>query len=84
MDNRHKELIDWFRGAVNSELEYQAMTRADLARRMNVTPGRVTQILSDKEDLSVKTMLRVLAALGLSMSLKVSPHCRVEKNDGPR
>src|ERR1700747_3600966 len=41
------------------------ISRADLAQSMGVSPGRVSQILSGDENLTLRTLSSVVAALGL-------------------
>ena len=40
------------------------MSRAQLAKAMNVSPGRVSQVLSGDENLTLRTLSGMLAALG--------------------
>jgi transcriptional regulator with XRE-family HTH domain len=49
--------------AVEWALNEQEMSRADLARRMGVSPGRITQILSGSENLTVSTLTSVAIAV---------------------
>ncbi|MEV0595427.1 helix-turn-helix domain-containing protein [Nonomuraea cavernae] len=45
------------------------ITRADLAMSMGVSPGRVSQILSGDENLTLRTLGSVVAALGARLDL---------------
>lgn len=49
------------------------VSRVDLARSMNVSPGRVSQILSGDENLTLRTLSGVLAALGARLELTIEP-----------
>jgi transcriptional regulator with XRE-family HTH domain len=49
------------------------VTRADLAQSMNVSPGRVSQILSGEENLTLRTLGGVLAALGAEVEFTLRP-----------
>ncbi|HEY6784050.1 MAG TPA: helix-turn-helix transcriptional regulator [Gemmatimonadales bacterium] len=49
------------------------VTRADLAQSMRVSPGRVSQILSGDENLTLRTLGSVLAALGATFTFTVRP-----------
>ena len=51
------------------------VSRADLAGAMGVSPGRVSQILSGGENLTLRTLGSVVAALGarLNVSLESLP-----------
>ncbi|MCQ8830697.1 helix-turn-helix domain-containing protein [Streptomyces malaysiensis] len=56
------------------------MSRADLARLMGVSPGRVSQILSGDENLTLRSLAAVAEALELDVKISfVEP-----KDDGPR
>jgi transcriptional regulator with XRE-family HTH domain len=48
------------------------ISRADLAQSMGVSPGRVSQILSAEENLTLRTLSGVVDALGVE--LEVSLH----------
>lgn len=49
------------------------ISRADLAQSMGVSPGRVSQILSGDENLTLRTLSSVLGALGANFELNLSP-----------
>jgi transcriptional regulator with XRE-family HTH domain len=49
------------------------VSRADLAHSMGVSPGRVSQILSGDENLTLRTLSGVLAALGANFELSLRP-----------
>lgn len=56
-----------------TELMQQALTesgtrRIDLAKQLNVTRGRITQILSGDENLTLRTIADVFTALGKHLS----------------
>ncbi len=56
------------------------MSRADLARLMDVSPGRVSQILSGDENLTLRSLAAVADALELDVKISfVEP-----KDDGGR
>ncbi|MEV6129272.1 helix-turn-helix transcriptional regulator [Streptomyces violaceusniger] len=56
------------------------MSRADLARLMDVSPGRVSQILSGDENLTLRSLAAVAEALDLDIKISfVEP-----KEDGAR
>src|SRR4030081_78829 len=46
---------------------------AELAQAMNVSPGRVSQILSGDENLTLRTLSGVLAALGAQVDFTLRP-----------
>lgn len=45
----------------------EGISQSELARRMGVTPAQVTKILSGQENLGLKTIAKVEAALGKSL-----------------
>lgn len=48
-------------------------TRADLARAMGVSPGRVSQIMSGEANLTVRTLAAAAEALGADVEIRFSP-----------
>ncbi|MBT2233014.1 helix-turn-helix transcriptional regulator [Nonomuraea sp. NEAU-A123] len=48
------------------------MSRADLAASMGVSPGRVSQILSGDENLTLRTLGAVVKALGARIEFTLS------------
>ncbi|NUR91379.1 MAG: helix-turn-helix transcriptional regulator [Nonomuraea sp.] len=48
------------------------ITRADLAASMKVSPGRVSQILSGDENLTLRTLSAVIDALGCRLEFTLS------------
>lgn len=55
---------------LNRVLYSMKVTQQDLAERLGVTPGRVSQLLR-QENLSEETFLRCLRALGLKVIIEV-------------
>jgi transcriptional regulator with XRE-family HTH domain len=49
---------------INSYLGTRGLTQSELAEQMGVTPGRVSQILAGDENLTLRTLATVAAALG--------------------
>ncbi|WP_067470048.1 helix-turn-helix domain-containing protein [Actinomadura macra] len=47
--------------------------RSHLADKMNVSPGRVSQILSGGENLTLKTLDAVVVALGARLEVQMHP-----------
>lgn len=52
-------------------LDEKDMTQADLARRMDVSPARVSQILGGPKNFGLKTLAKVAAALNLSVDFEL-------------
>jgi transcriptional regulator with XRE-family HTH domain len=50
------------------------VTRADLAGAMGVSPGRVSQILSGGENLTLRTLGSVVSALGARLEITLAPN----------
>jgi transcriptional regulator with XRE-family HTH domain len=50
----------------------QKVSRADLAGAMGVSPGRVSQILSGEENLTLRTLGSVVNALGARLEVTLS------------
>jgi transcriptional regulator with XRE-family HTH domain len=49
------------------------ITRAELATSMGVSPGRVSQILSGEDNLTLRTLAAVVDALGARLEVTVQP-----------
>jgi transcriptional regulator with XRE-family HTH domain len=49
------------------------VSRADLAHSMKVSPGRVSQILSGEENLTLRTLASVLVALRAGVQFTLQP-----------
>lgn len=49
------------------------VSRADLAQSMNVSPGRISQILSGDENLTLRTLGSVVTALGAEVAFTLRP-----------
>lgn len=58
--------IDWV-------MRENQVTRADLAARMGVSPGRVSQVLSGGENLTLRTLASLAAALDMHFELELQP-----------
>ena len=58
--------IDWL-------MRENHITRADLAARMGVSPGRVSQVLSGGENLTLRTLASLASALDAHFELELQP-----------
>jgi transcriptional regulator with XRE-family HTH domain len=69
-------------GAVRSELlpvlERRGMKHQDLARELNVSVGRVSQILSGLENVTLKSLVGVGLALDLRWEMRARPAVNAE------
>lgn len=59
--------------AISFHLREQGISRSELASRMGVSPGRVSQILSGDENLTLHTLAAVCAALRVHFRLELVP-----------
>jgi transcriptional regulator with XRE-family HTH domain len=55
-------------------MKQQGVSKADLARAMGVTPGRVSQILSGDDNLTLRTLAAVCVALDARLDVKLVPN----------
>jgi hypothetical protein len=67
------DLVRVFVDEVSWFMREHKITRADLAQSMGVSPGRVSQILSGDENLTLRTLSSVLGALGADAELVLHP-----------
>ena len=63
------DLVRGFVDEVTWFMRENKISRADLAQSMGVSPGRVSQILSGDENLTLRTLSSVAAALGAEIEL---------------
>lgn len=71
-----RESFDFLRVIVDEVTWYMRehkVTRAELAQSMGVSPGRVSQILSGDENLTLRTLGSVIDALGAELDLTLRP-----------
>jgi transcriptional regulator with XRE-family HTH domain len=64
-----RQIID----EVTWHMRQHKVTRADLAQSMNVSPGRVSQILSGDENVTLRTLGSVVSALGAEVEFTLRP-----------
>src|SRR5204863_9664653 len=62
-DEELSHLITEFTNEINWHMRQHGLTRAKLAKRMGVSPGRVSQILSGGENLTLRTLASLTTAL---------------------
>lgn len=58
---------------IAKELDRKQISRGEFARLMEVTPGRVTQILDPDSNPQLRTVAKALAVLGLVMDVNAVP-----------
>lgn len=77
IDEEMLTLVTQLTNEINWCLRERGLTRADLAARMGVSPGRVSQILGGGENLT----LRTLAALSTALDARFDIELRALKAD---
>jgi transcriptional regulator with XRE-family HTH domain len=58
--------------AVTWYMKERGITKRELAQRLDVTPGRVSQILSGDENLTLRTLASVCAALDAHFEVELA------------
>lgn len=64
-----KALLD-FAFTAEKEMDRQGLTRTELAKRLNVNKSSVSRVLSATQNISLETMARYCAELGLEIIVK--------------
>lgn len=54
---------------VQEEMQRLGMSRSELAERLGVHPSRVTRLLDDPDNVTMRTLWRVCSAVGLKPSI---------------
>jgi transcriptional regulator with XRE-family HTH domain len=65
------QLITQLTNEINWCMHARGLTRADLANRMGVSAGRVSQVLSGGENLTLRTLASLATALDARFSLEL-------------
>jgi transcriptional regulator with XRE-family HTH domain len=65
-------LVTQLTNEINWYLRERGLTRADLAARMGVSPGRVSQILGGGENLTLRTLAALSTALDARFDVELS------------
>ena len=60
--------------AITWRMKQLGVNKADLARTMGVSPGRVSQILSGDENITLRTLASVCVALDAQLDVKLVPN----------
>ena len=63
VDDEMHGLVTQLTNEITFHMRERGITRADLAARMGVSPGRVSQILGGGENLTLRTLAALAAAL---------------------
>jgi len=80
VDEELSELITQLTNEINWHMHQRGLTRADLASRMGVSPGRVSQVLSGGENLTLRTLASLATALDGRFELALRPREPVTGN----
>ncbi|MGO8893839.1 MAG: helix-turn-helix domain-containing protein [Streptosporangiaceae bacterium] len=72
IDEEMLTLVTQLTNEVNWHMRERGLTRADLAARMGVSPGRVSQILGGGENLTLRTLAALSRALDARFDLELS------------
>lgn len=56
---------------VEEQMDQQKLSRKELAERMNVHPSRVTRLLDDPDNITMRTLWRICSAVGLQPTVSV-------------
>jgi transcriptional regulator with XRE-family HTH domain len=65
-------LVTQLTNEINWYMRERGLTRADLASRMGVSPGRVSQILGGGENLTLRTLAALSTALDARFDIELS------------
>lgn len=65
-------LLTQLTNEINWYMRERGLTRADLAARMGVSPGRVSQILGGGENLTLRTLTALSTALDARFDIELS------------
>jgi len=71
-------LITQVTNEINWYMSERKLTRADLASQMGVSPGRVSQVLSGGENLTLRTLASLAVALDGQFELELKPYKATE------
>ena len=72
-DEELSDLITQVTNEIDWLMRENQITRTDLAARMGVSPGRVSQVLSGGENLTLRTLASLASALDAHFELELRP-----------
>ena len=72
IDDEMLALVTQLTNEINWYMREQGLNRADLASRMGVSPGRVSQILGGGENLTLRTLAALSTALDARFEVELS------------
>jgi len=77
IDEELSRLITQFTNEITWYMRERDLTRADLANLMGVSPGRISQVLSGGENLTLRTLASLAAALDAHFEVELSPEKQI-------
>jgi len=72
-DAQLTSLITQVTNEINWQMSERQLSRTDLASRMGVSPGRISQVLSGGENLTLRTLAALAVALDGQFELELKP-----------
>ena len=66
----YDEILEDFYTTVSGRLQHLGISQVELAKRLGVTKSYVTKALKDGRSLSLKTMIQIADALGLTLTVR--------------
>ena len=72
IDDEMLTLVTQLTNEINWYMRERGLTRADLAGRMGVSPGRVSQILGGGENLTLRTLAALSTALDAHFDIELA------------
>ena len=72
IDEEMLALVTQLTNEINWHMRERGLSRADLAARMGVSPGRVSQILGGGENLTLRTLAALSTALDARFDIQLS------------
>jgi transcriptional regulator with XRE-family HTH domain len=76
-------LITHLTNEITWYMHERGLTRADLANRMGVSPGRISQVLSGGENLTMRTLAGLASALDARFEVTLTPQQPMTGAVGP-
>ena len=73
VDEELSRLITQLTNEITVHLQEHRLTRAELASRMGVSPGRISQVLSGGENLTLRTLASIATALDARFEMDLRP-----------
>lgn len=73
VDEELHRLVTQLTNEITVHLREHGLTRAELASRMGVSPGRISQVLSGGENLTLRTLAALSTALDAQFDVQLIP-----------